>query len=785
MSEPGYTFGNCCFYPTHRKLICGEQEAHLSPRYLDVLDLFLRHPGVLFSKEELFEKVWADTFVSDSALTQCIKDIRKTIGDSPKDPQFIKTIPKTGYMFIGKVNLIEHSPTQENAFLQNRPPFFGLNAYLEKDAAVFWGRSEEIQQLCAKIHQFPLVVLHGKTGIGKSSLVQAGVIPQLKKAGWACFQGLDLLEPQPGLWVLDPFENHLFPPEQQVDKLVSQLKQIQHAGGHLLWVVEDTAFPQLNRLLPHFPNLFHNCLHLQGLKPEIACQIIERGFQQLGHPISLETLRDWISQITEDGYVDPTLLQVGVGDWIEHSDEAPRLERAFQNLLERTLFRFEPKQLAQIKQFLQELVNDQGQAQAVRLESLRSLFPEEADLLWSTLVQARVLRAYLVEGHAHAELGHPSLARLILRQIDAATESDQQLRRQLANAISLNRDHQWPAPSHLCQRLMEREPLPYLAPAVVAFVISQTLQHGIPLGQQWAQNLIDQPHLAQMLWSEGTAKSRSALLRSLPENAVAMHDFLSRIASDLTVDQQAEWLETVHRIFKRDSLDFILKTYPSRLDQIRLSAQLRETHKASFSLRNLPFWRIFSIMTVLTLIRLAKGKTALLDLTARGGLAGFLAGLATFPTTFFAPHGLPTAAGFWQMALSCAALGAGFVLGQESWLRISRRPRGLAAQSAGWLGGFIGLVAWSSFRQTYDPAAFPWLSLMVLALLPCLFAQAVSWPARLRQLAICLIPAFFLSSQPSAWNPHYAPSLTTTMVLTFWLRILIGAFFFDPPKNTD
>ena len=51
-------------------------------------------------KQHLFDEVWHDVIVSDAALTQCIKDIRKQLGDEAKDPHFIKTIPRHGYRFV-------------------------------------------------------------------------------------------------------------------------------------------------------------------------------------------------------------------------------------------------------------------------------------------------------------------------------------------------------------------------------------------------------------------------------------------------------------------------------------------------------------------------------------------------------------------------------------------------------------------------------------------------------------------------------------------------------------
>lgn len=58
------------------------------------------------SKEELVEKLWHDTAVSENSLPQCVIDARKVLGDDAHHPRFIKTVPKAGYQFIAPVEEI-------------------------------------------------------------------------------------------------------------------------------------------------------------------------------------------------------------------------------------------------------------------------------------------------------------------------------------------------------------------------------------------------------------------------------------------------------------------------------------------------------------------------------------------------------------------------------------------------------------------------------------------------------------------------------------------------------
>ena len=71
----------------------------------------------------------------------------------------------------------------------SRPPFPGLLAFQEEDAAVYFGRDDDIRRLIERLEArraqggAKLIALLGASGSGKSSLLRAGVIPRLKRAG--------------------------------------------------------------------------------------------------------------------------------------------------------------------------------------------------------------------------------------------------------------------------------------------------------------------------------------------------------------------------------------------------------------------------------------------------------------------------------------------------------------------------------------------------------------------------------------------------------------------------
>jgi hypothetical protein len=76
----------------------------LSARYFDALALLVAEPGRLVSKDRFMDEVWRGIPVTDEALTQCVRTLRKQLGDDAAKPRFIETVPKHGYRFVAPVD---------------------------------------------------------------------------------------------------------------------------------------------------------------------------------------------------------------------------------------------------------------------------------------------------------------------------------------------------------------------------------------------------------------------------------------------------------------------------------------------------------------------------------------------------------------------------------------------------------------------------------------------------------------------------------------------------------
>jgi DNA-binding winged helix-turn-helix (wHTH) protein len=92
-----------------RQLLLDGAEVRLSPKAFDLLTLLASHDKA-FSKAELHQHLWPNTFVSDGSLTLLIAEIRQVLGDDAQRPQYVRTVQRFGYAFCAKVTKRRATP---------------------------------------------------------------------------------------------------------------------------------------------------------------------------------------------------------------------------------------------------------------------------------------------------------------------------------------------------------------------------------------------------------------------------------------------------------------------------------------------------------------------------------------------------------------------------------------------------------------------------------------------------------------------------------------------------
>ena len=492
----------------------------LSSRYFDVLVLLVSNAGQLVEKNRIFDEVWEDVIVSDTALTQCIKSIRKQLRDDASNPRYVKTVPKHGYVFIGDAVevLDEPSPPAQGSPVQGKPtrPYKFLDYYTENDQGLFFGREEEIENICSRILSRRSFLLYGRSGVGKSSILRAGLIPWLQDQGHrACIirsftdplqhmthvvrrlvledgneevdpAGLSLREllhhlrsgPSSRLVVmLDQFEEFfLLLDAESRQAFISELGAIMEDDTlplQFVFVLREDMLAEMSQLKPSVPEIFHHEYRLGRLSPEQAVRAITGPAWRVGCRFEDRLVNRLLDDLSDQDAVDPPHLQIvcdtlydqrNTGNMITESayDDLGGASQILADYLARVLRRFSPADLAVVQQVLLALISADERLIVVRQAELTAHIQggdryDDAALgaLLGELVDARIVRRRNQEGEGWLELAHECLIPEVSRWLTNSVYEAKQARSLLERSVENYRTY---------QLIMDRETLDLLSP---------------------------------------------------------------------------------------------------------------------------------------------------------------------------------------------------------------------------------------------------------------------------------------------------------------------------------
>jgi DNA-binding winged helix-turn-helix (wHTH) protein len=144
----------------------GSEALFLRPKAFALLTHFVRNVGRVVPKEELMDAVWPGVFVTEGALTQSIREIRKVLGDN-----LIRTVSKRGYMLA-----VESEPTAPPIAEAGSQPIVAVLRFLNEsrdpaDTAIVDGIGEDIINGLARF--YTLTVLARNSSFSFSSYTPA------------------------------------------------------------------------------------------------------------------------------------------------------------------------------------------------------------------------------------------------------------------------------------------------------------------------------------------------------------------------------------------------------------------------------------------------------------------------------------------------------------------------------------------------------------------------------------------------------------------------------------
>lgn len=103
LTRPVYVFGPYSVDVGERQLLRNGEPVALPPKVFDTLLVLVENRGRILEKDWLMQKIWPDSFVEESSLSQYVFQLRKVLSDDAGEHRYIETIPKRGYRFMAAV----------------------------------------------------------------------------------------------------------------------------------------------------------------------------------------------------------------------------------------------------------------------------------------------------------------------------------------------------------------------------------------------------------------------------------------------------------------------------------------------------------------------------------------------------------------------------------------------------------------------------------------------------------------------------------------------------------
>jgi len=268
----------------------------LPPTPFGLLCALVRQPGTLLPKHALLDQLWGHHFLSDSVLKGAISDIRNALGDDPREPRYIETVPRRGYRFIATPVPLGESvePVSHGAAVRrDLVPALPVTELDAVQATMFVGRVAE-QRWLGRIWDRALrgsraiAWVAGEPGIGKTTLIEH-FADQLD--GVACARGQCVQHHGPG------------EPYLPVLEALAELCRRDPQAADLLRAVAPTWLLQLPWL--------SSAEQREALLRELVGAHAQRMLRELGEFMDRYTERQPLLLITEDlHWGDPSTIQL-------------------------------------------------------------------------------------------------------------------------------------------------------------------------------------------------------------------------------------------------------------------------------------------------------------------------------------------------------------------------------------------------------------------------------------------------------------------------------------------
>jgi predicted ATPase/DNA-binding winged helix-turn-helix (wHTH) protein len=184
-----FSFGQFSLIPARQLLLRNGIPIRLGSRALSILTTLVERRGELVSREELMATAWPKLFVHESNLRVNMASLRRSLGDTQKQPIYVATVVGRGYRFVAPVEISASVNIDVNAGCEAVDPS-GLPPTRE-----IVGRDEEIARIVTELRARKHVTVVGAGGIGKTTVaIAAAQALGSEYSGGACFVDLSTFD---------------------------------------------------------------------------------------------------------------------------------------------------------------------------------------------------------------------------------------------------------------------------------------------------------------------------------------------------------------------------------------------------------------------------------------------------------------------------------------------------------------------------------------------------------------------------------------------------------------
>lgn len=358
---------------------------------------------------------------------------------------------------LAELPLPDFDPQNPLDFLPQNP-YKGLDYFTEQDARIFFGRDEQIKELFYKLSGNPLVLFYGQSGVGKSSLLFAGLKRRMQKKGWKIqywrreptsnlAEKLDSyvsINDTNSLIILDQIEeiytnqSKVLSFENEKFQLIESVKNALEKNIHVLLSFREEYLAKIQELLDENA-MRYSKMPLRHMQVKGVLEAIE-GITKVpevkyNYNLSFEEKKDLPQKIAylvlndKESHVAPflQLLLRKLWDRIGNREEGIITEKLFDDVKSQSLNEMLDDQVKMLrKDFSEEIDNGlvidilyffttpRGTSASHTNEELRSNYDYERIVDLTEVLKNRYLLTDIQSGNVHTtRLAHDSLAPLI------------------------------------------------------------------------------------------------------------------------------------------------------------------------------------------------------------------------------------------------------------------------------------------------------------------------------------------------------------------------------------